>query len=45
MKKEEYVPYGEEWKNELMNLPKVHIIALYRAACLALHEHNQTNKL
>jgi hypothetical protein len=42
MKKEEikdnYIPYGEEWKNELMKLSKVHIISLYRMVCLACKE-------
>jgi hypothetical protein len=40
---ENYIPYGEEWKNELMHLSKVHIISLYRMVCMALKESE--NKL
>jgi hypothetical protein len=39
---EEYTPYGEEWKNELMKMPKIMIINMYRNVCLELEE---TNKL
>ena len=39
MQKNEYVPYGEEWKNELMKMPKVVIINMYRNACLELEEN------
>ena len=39
--KKEYEPYGEEWKDELMKLPKIHIISLYRAVCLELQESKQ----
>lgn len=35
---EEYIPFGEEWKNELMKLPKIGIIALYRSLCLKEQE-------
>jgi len=39
MKKEkEYVPFGEEWKNELMQLSKIHIISLYRMVCMERDE-------
>ena len=38
MKDEDYMPYGEEWKDELMKLTKIHIIALYRKRCLAYNE-------
>ena len=34
----DYVPYGEEWKNELMKLPKIQIIAFLRAARLEINE-------
>lgn len=37
-KKEEYIPFGEKWKNELMKLPKIGIIALYRSLCLKEQE-------
>jgi len=33
-----YQPYGEEWKNELMKLPKVMIINMLRNACLERDE-------
>jgi len=39
---EDYVPYGEEWKDELMKLPKIQIIAFYRTACLAIQELKQS---
>lgn len=38
MKKDDYQPFGEEWKNELMKLPKIQIISFYRSACLAINE-------
>jgi hypothetical protein len=41
---ENYIPYGEEWKNELMKLSKVHIISLYRMVCLALKEDEEKIK-
>lgn len=31
---ENYIPYGEEWKNELMKLPKKFIINMLRNKCL-----------
>ena len=31
---EEYVPFGEEWKKELMKIPKRFIIDLYRKGCI-----------
>jgi len=34
----EYIPFGEEWKDELMKVSKQHIISLYRSACLSLEE-------
>ena len=34
MDAKEYIPFGEEWKNELMNMPKISIIALYRQLAL-----------
>ena len=34
----EYVPYGEEWKDELMKLPKVFIINMLRNKCLECNE-------
>jgi hypothetical protein len=41
---ENYIPYGEQWKNELMKLPKVHIISLYRMVCLAMKESEEEVK-
>jgi len=38
MNEEKYQPYGEEWKNELMKLPKIMIINLYRNVCLEKDE-------
>ncbi|MBW1612424.1 MAG: hypothetical protein JRJ57_00285 [Deltaproteobacteria bacterium] len=38
MEAEDYQPYGEEWKNELMKMPKIQIIALYRQLAL---EHQE----
>jgi NTP pyrophosphatase (non-canonical NTP hydrolase) len=38
-----YEPYGEEWKDELMKLPKIGIIALYRALCLDYQEREEHN--
>ena len=38
MKDENYVPYGEEWKDELMKYPKIFIIGLLRQACLERDE-------
>lgn len=35
---ENYEPFGEEWKNELMKLPKIMIINLYRNVCLEMDE-------
>lgn len=35
---DDYQPFGEEWKNELMKLPKIQIISFYRSACLAINE-------
>ena len=35
---ENYKPFGEEWKNELMKLPKIMIINMYRNTCLELGE-------
>jgi hypothetical protein len=37
----DYIPYGEEWKDELMKLPKIMIINMYRNVCLELEELNQ----
>jgi len=37
---ENYEPFGEEWKNELMKLPKIMIINMYRNSCLELEELN-----
>jgi len=37
-KEKEYVPFGEEWKNELMKLSKIHIISLYRMVCMERDE-------
>ena len=36
---EEYQPFGEEWKNELMKMPKIQIIALYRQLALEYQEY------
>jgi len=41
---EEYQPFGEEWKNELMKMPKIQIIALYRQLALAHQELQQHAK-
>jgi hypothetical protein len=41
MKTAEYTPFGEKWKNELMKLPKISIIALYRSLCLKVQESDQ----
>jgi len=41
---EEYQPFGEEWKNELMKMPKIQIIALYRQLALAHQELEQSHK-
>jgi len=41
MTTEEYVPFGEEWKNELMKLPKIQIIAFLRAARLEIEESKE----
>ena len=41
METENYQPYGEEWKDELMKLPKIMIINMYRNACLELEEARQ----
>lgn len=41
---EEYTPFGEGWKNELMKLSKQEIIHLYRIKCiekLALHDYTK----
>jgi len=38
MKEYKYIPYGEEWKKELMKLSKIHLIALYRKRCLEYNE-------
>ena len=38
MKTDNYQPFGEEWKNELMKLPKNMIINMYRNSCLELQE-------
>ena len=35
---ENYQPFGEEWKNELMKLPKIIIINMYRNVCLEKQE-------
>lgn len=35
---EDYEPFGEEWKDELMKLPKIMIINMYRNVCLELEE-------
>ena len=43
-KQAEYIPYGEEWKDELMKLSKLHIISLYRMVCLALKEDEEKLK-
>ena len=40
-KESEYIPFGEEWKNELIKLPKIAIIALYRNLCLKESEPEQ----
>ena len=40
----EYIPYGEEWKKELMKLPKINIIALYRSLALAHQELKDAHK-
>ena len=40
----EYIPFGEEWKNELMKLPKIQIIAFLRAARLELDERASQSK-
>ena len=42
---EAYVPYGEEWKNELMKLSKIHIISMYRSTSMALQEMKYSNGL
>ena len=38
MENENYIPFGEEWKDELMKMKKIHIIAMYRSLCLTLPE-------
>ena len=38
MENENYIPFGEEWKAELMKMKKIHIIAMYRSLCLTLQE-------
>jgi hypothetical protein len=40
-KDKEYISYGEEWKDELMKLPKIMIINMYRNVCLEKDELNQ----
>ena len=41
---EEYQPFGEEWKNELMKMPKIQIIALYRQLALEYQEYKEYHK-
>ena len=36
-----YEPFGEEWKDELMKLPKIMIINMYRNVCLEKQELDQ----
>lgn len=38
VKSENYEPFGEEWKNELMKLPKIMVINMYRNMCLEYEE-------
>ena len=33
-----YIPYGEQWRDELRKLTKEHIISLYRMVCLSMKE-------
>jgi hypothetical protein len=41
MENDNYIPFGEEWKNELMKLPKIMIINMYRNVCLEMDELKQ----
>jgi hypothetical protein len=41
---ENYIPFGEEWKDELMKLPKIMIINMYRNVCLELDELREQAK-
>ena len=34
MKAENYIPYGEEWKTELMKMTKKDLIAIYKMSCV-----------
>ncbi len=36
--KETYQPYGKKWKDEMMRLPKIQIIAMFRMVCLERDE-------
>ena len=37
-KDEDYEPFGEEWKNHLMKLPKIVIINMFRNVCFEKQE-------
>ena len=39
--KETYQPYGKKWKDEMMRLPKIQIIAMFRMVCLERDEANE----
>jgi hypothetical protein len=43
-KNENYEPYGEEWKDELMKLPKIMVINMYRNMCLERDELEKAYK-
>ena len=40
-----YCPYGEEWKKEIMKLPKKTIVDFYRNVCIKYQAAHTSNVL